>query len=162
MTEQENVQSSQPAETPLPSPHHRAWPTFLVGVLILLFGIAIGAGGARLLEGRKSRHWPRDRGKFPSHIASRLQADLGLTDAQTEKVKAIYAKQLDAMHEMRQDMLPKVKAHHEQLRTEIKEVLTVEQYAKWEEGFNALCRKMMGRSRGQRRHSKPPSPPEEP
>ena len=134
----------------------------MVGALILLFGIAIGAGGARVLEGRKSRHRPRDREKFPAHIASRLQADLGLTDEQAEKIKAIYAKQLDAMHEMRQEILPKVKVHHEQLRTEIKAVLTPEQFTKWEEGFNALCRKMMGRSWGQRRHSKPPPPSEEP
>lgn len=86
-----------------------------------------------------------------------LAADLNLTDAQREKLKPIWQEQMEKMRELwqdqtlsRQEKLEKFKAIQEEMEPKLKQILTAEQFEKWQKQRETLREQAKNR-RQQRR-----------
>ena len=148
MTDQAETPERADDQAPLPPPRQRTWPTMLLGAVILLCGIVIGAGATVLWF--KDREPRRTFGKPPGStaMAQHVQKVCDLTEEQTQKVEEIFGKHLREMMAMRHELQPKMASLHEQLRTDMKEVLTPEQFEKWHARFEAARKRATRMSPG--------------
>lgn len=126
--------SDTPDQPVLPAtalPRRQTALTMLLGAVILLGGIAMGLGAAMLWlkPNGPPPHIRRDRSA--AALAAEIAETCDLTDQQSEKVRQIVAKRLDALRDIRQDMSQQVLAQHAKLRQEMKDVLTPEQFERW-------------------------------
>lgn len=102
----------------------------VIGVLII--GVLIGVLGTYLYfidEIRRPDAEPRFR---PDAFVERLTEELDLTREQLDTIRAIGRKTRERADALHRDMLPRVRAHMEDARTEMEALLTAEQRAKFE------------------------------
>jgi len=106
----------------------------LLGVLLL--------GGAVCLPtvGRAGEKASGERGERLRERMQEVAAKLGLTDEQKEKLKPIIQTELEKLKELhadksltREQKIEKLKAIKAELAPQVKEILTPEQLAKWQE-----------------------------
>jgi len=104
-------------------------PIFLVAVvLVLAVGLA-WAGSDKAQSGKMT----------PAEKAAKLQAKLGLSDAQTEQVKSVmkeFAPRWDALkakHEGGADISAERKTLREEQQVRLKAIFTAEQWARYQE-----------------------------
>jgi len=125
---------------------------WILGGLILASGIGIGFGVAMLWRGTQ-RHLPPKA----DEIARQLGQKYALTNEQVSAVEKIFRVRHLEMGELREKMHEQRKAQIEKLKREIKEVLTAEQYVRWNKDFEEHHKRR--RRFGRRRHRPPPHQP---
>jgi len=116
----------------------------IVGLVILFCGLVIGAGGA--LMQMKDRVVPVGPRPPLDAIVGDIQARYDLTPEQTKKVEEVFGVQRKAMQTLFDQFGQKVDAEFQKLNVEMKDILSPEQYARWEQDFRNR------RERGPGRH----------
>lgn len=121
----------------------------VVGLVILFCGLVIGAGGA--LMQMKDRVVPAGPRPPLDAIVDDIKARYDLTPEQTEKVEEVFGTQRKTMQTLFDQFGQKIDAEFQKLNTEMKKILSPEQYARWEHDFKS-------RRRGPGRHGPGPGP----
>jgi hypothetical protein len=122
----------------LPPPARRAWPTVLLGLVILVCGAIIGAG-VFVLWFKDRLAWPPTPGEAAAaRIAADMRGRYDLSEEQARKVRDIMARHMEAIEVIRRSAHEKIAADHEKLRAEVREVLTPEQFEQWSARFEAM------------------------
>ena len=67
------------------------------------------------------------------HLPPDLDEELQLTDAQREKVEAIWRERAEAFEDLRREIHPRYRAELARMETEIAAVLDAEQKQRWQE-----------------------------
>jgi hypothetical protein len=113
--------------------------------VILACGIIIGSGAALL-------HFKDDivPNRLPPSgaIVRDMQARYDLTEEQTEKVDAVLAASRERMHTFFEGMREKMDAEFKELSSAMKDILTPEQFKRWERDFTSGRRRGPGRFGG--------------
>jgi hypothetical protein len=73
-------------------------------------------------------------------IVKDIQGRYDLTDEQTEKVKEIFSKRQETMHNLSEKIREQMDAEFKELSAEMKEILTPQQYEHWENDFKSRRR----------------------
>jgi hypothetical protein len=123
------------------------------GMILVISGTGIGAGGALLLrkppppppitDGSPGDPGPGVPNFDAGPIVQHMTRELNLTPDQAQQVKDAYGQSLTAVKALRADMIIKLTAEHEKLRAAMKKTLTDEQYARWDQRFEAMRTRMM-------------------
>jgi Spy/CpxP family protein refolding chaperone len=106
------------------------WAALALVFTLFVVGVCVGALGMHLYDA----HWKR--GPEPpggERFIARLERELNLTDEQRQRIDEIVEesrREGDALH---REMLPRVHEHMRATRQKIREVLTREQRARFEE-----------------------------
>ena len=110
----------------------------IVGAIILSCGIVIGSGMTLLrLKDRMMMRGPRPP---LMAIVEDIQTRYDLTPEQVEKVEEILGRRRETMHNQFEELRTKMEAEFQGLSAEMKEVLTAEQYERWENDFQSRRR----------------------
>lgn len=110
----------------------------IVGIIILSCGIVIGSGATLLhLKDRMIMRGPRP--PLPDIITD-IQSRYGLTQEQVEKVEDILGKGRETMRTLFEESRQKVEAEFQKISSEMKEILSPEQYEQWENDFKSRRR----------------------
>jgi hypothetical protein len=134
MTDQANA----PAGGPLPRRGPRTWVIVLVGLVIVASGAIIGAGTTVLVLRNRLIPPPPPGEKMASVAAEDVKDRYGLTDEQAGRVREVMTRRMEAIAAVREESREKVRAEHDKLRAEMKEILTPDQFARWETHFESL------------------------
>jgi hypothetical protein len=117
----------------------------VVAVVILVSGIGIGAGGTILaLKDRIVWHLPsppsdRPPGPRPDFdIVKQLSVQYGLSDEQTQQVKDVFAKRLEATRARWKELNTAEQAEREELVQDMKGILTPDQFERWRADFTRM------------------------
>jgi periplasmic protein CpxP/Spy len=117
--------------------------------------IALLLGGALSLQPTVRAEEPK-RGEAIRERLQEVGKELNLTDEQKEKLKPIFQAQAEKVKELRADTsltreqkIEKFKAIRDEIAPKVKEILTAEQFAKWEK-----IREQFREKAGQRRQQK--------
>ncbi len=131
MSEEKEMKETQ-VEAPPRAAKRSRWKFALLGLVILLCGMVIGAG-ITFHAGRvmMSRALSPDRG-MAEYVMKRLDRNLGLTDEQKSQVSRIVAQRVSAFRGILWETCPRVKEQVDLLHDEIAPLLTEEQKLKWE------------------------------
>jgi len=135
---------------PLPPPRSFPWRQLALGLVILLCGTAIGAGGALLLGRKALVHTIRSRDPNPRELTGRMGERLDLTAEQRKRVEAIVSERMGAVREIREETRPRIGEQMELMQKEVGEVLTTQQKAEWREWFSEVQRARPGPPSGWR------------
>ena len=99
---------------------------FLVGVLVGILGTHLHY--AKQLEGPR-----RPGGRSAQHFINRLERELDLTAEQRRRIDEIIQDSRAEGESIHHEMLPRVRAHMDQTRRHIRDVLTPEQQVRFDE-----------------------------
>ena len=149
MTERNTEISPSNLQLPVPR-KRRFWRALLLGMVILLCGMLIGAGVTVIVLQKFVLYAIHHPEEVPNRVAERLRNKLSLSDEQAKKVKAILTERQKAFLVLRRMARPKVERELERLREEVAAVLDENQARKWRKRFDRLRRQWMP----------PPPPPE--
>ena len=147
MVEEKNISKNATQSGSLPLRRHDKRNLSLLGMIILICGIIIGAS-ITFLCFKDRIVW--DRSRNASSIAGELQSKYDLTEQQAQQVQEIFTKRMEARQGLVEEMDQRMSAEREKLVIEMKEVLTPEQFSKWKEEFDA--------KKGKRSNSPRPRP----
>ena len=106
----------------------------VVAAVIFASGIVVGSGGTILLVKHRVL-WIQRHKKQASTIARNIQTRYGLSDEQTAKVEGIFSKAMEGRRTIRSEMLTKFDTERASLVSEMKTVLSAEQFDKWHIDF---------------------------
>lgn len=110
----------------------------IVGAVILFCGIVIGSGVTFLrFKDRMIMRGPRP--PLPD-IVEDIQSRYNLTQEQVEKVEGILEKGRETTHALSEEFRQKAEAEFQNISLEMKEILSPEQYARWENDFKSRRR----------------------
>ncbi len=132
----EEKKNAKPVEVPRSGLRNGRWTALLVllGAVILLCGLVIGSSGTVLVFRDKIT-----RGGPPFHeagfMARQIQNTYGLSKEQARKVEDIFSNSLQAMQKIREENERKLAETRDEMLSEMKKVLTAEQYARWRAEF---------------------------
>jgi len=138
MTDQASKPDVQPGAGHLPPRGRRTWPMVVLGLVIVVSGAVIGAGTTVLLLKDRLARPPSPGERSTDRIVEDLRGRYDLTDEQARKVREIMASSMDALEAIHRDAQSRAEASREKLRTEMKKVLTPEQFQRWELQFESL------------------------
>ena len=116
----------------------KRWRTFLVGVLILVCGVAIGTGGTVVVMKRIILDAIQHPEKVPQRITDRMRGKLGLTEDQAAKVKAILSDRQNKIQALLRQVRPEVDKEFEKAKEDVAAILKPDQAKKWRERFDRL------------------------
>ena len=119
-------------ESPIRGPTRRPrWRGVVLGLVILLCGIVIGAGAAAIIMPRQlSRDFAFSRQRAQAMMV-RTTEDLGLSPEQSRQVERIIAKRLRAVDGIRADNRARVQEQIELMKGEVMAVLDQRQAQLW-------------------------------
>lgn len=148
--------AQQQSETPHASAAHRPRLLFrpirgmqvLLAAVIFVSGAIVGGAGT-ILYLRQRMVWIRPNpGPSPPHIflLRHLISTLDLTEEQARQVEQMLDQSMQHMHEIVMQNRQHMEAKHEDLASKLKDILTPEQYQKWERDFSQMRRRF--RSKG--------------
>ena len=131
----------------------------LLGAAILLSGMGIGFGSAMVYLGGEKTVATTDE-KQPTNVAIAITKDAkdkcGLDEQQASKVRGLMLKRLEALKVIRTKAMDEMLVVHRAIREDMREVLTSDQFKRWEK-HNEEARKRSrfrhrpwGRPRSQR------------
>lgn len=100
------------------------------GLLIATFVFGALVGGAATSLADREGHRTRGNHPRPSYV-ERLGADLDLTDAQKDSVRAVLERHQPAMDSLWESIRPQFQSERQAIRTQINALLTPEQQAKY-------------------------------
>lgn len=106
----------------------------VVGMVILACGVIIGFSIAVLLYKNKIVPPPGPRPPTRAVIED-MEARYNLTPEQAKKVEAAFSKRRETLRTLFEEFRTKSEAEFKTLSTEIKKILTPEQYVRWEQDF---------------------------
>jgi hypothetical protein len=133
-----------PSPAPLPvQGKRRRLRSILLGMVILLAGIAIGSGVTLFVVHRLVLHAIHHPEEAPYKVSSRLQSKLDLTDAQTATIRDIVAGRQKHIQAIRREAQPKVQRELEAAREDIAAVLNPDQAKRFREQFDRLRNRWM-------------------
>jgi hypothetical protein len=120
--------------------HHRRqiYLQMVVGAIILLCGIVIGSG-ATFLHLKDRMIMRRPRPQLPD-VVEDIQSRYNLTDEQAEKVEDIFKKSRETMRTIFEESRKKTEAEFQKISVEMKGILTLQQYERWENDFKSRRR----------------------
>jgi hypothetical protein len=105
----------------------------IVGIIILSCGIVIGSGATLLhLKDRMIMRGPRPP---LNSIVEDIRARYDLTEEQSAQAEDILRKRQETMHTLFGEFREKIEAEFQELSMEMKEILSPEQYERWEHDF---------------------------
>lgn len=150
-------------ETP-PAPAKRMrLQAFAMLALAVVVGIMLGAAGEHL---RMSQRTP-DRREFrrgPDLLPPPWE-DIGLSETQRTQIEQILRSRRERTDSIMQEVLPQIRFHVDDVRTEIAQILTPEQLQQLDEAFSSMRRRgdsvgwRWGRRGGRRRGPQGGGPP---
>lgn len=138
----------------LPKPP-RAWLTLIVGGVLVLSGMVMGAGGTVLLVNDRLEQPDQAPKQFSRRLADRMTRDLGLTPEQESEIHTIFEKHQTEMHAVRKSVEQRIQDSFTTMRSEVNEILTPEQAKLWDERLREY-RKQDDRGRPPRHEGGPP------
>lgn len=115
----------------LPTPP-RAWLTLLMGGLLLVSGMVMGAGGSVLFLKHRFDQPNHEPKHFSDRLANRVTRDLDLSEEQSTKVREIFKAHQEEMHTIRLQIKDDIDSSFDDLKSEVEAVLTPDQIEKWE------------------------------
>jgi len=115
----------------LPTPP-RVWLTLLMGGILLVSGMVMGAGGSVLFLKHRFDQPDHEPKHFSDRLAKRMTRDLDLSEEQSEKIHSIFKAHQEEMHTIRLQIKDEIDTSFEGIKSEVKAVLTPEQIEKWE------------------------------
>lgn len=116
----------------------KRWRTFLLGVLILVCGIAIGTGGTVVLMKRIILQAIQHPEKVPQRITDRMRGKLDLTEDQAVKVKAILTERQKKIQALLRQIQPEVDKEFEKAKEDVAAILKPDQAKEWRDRFDRL------------------------
>ena len=146
--------TSETVRAEAPPRRRRTGLVLLLGAVILLSGIALGAGGAMLWLKPPE---PRSRGPgrhSADEIAACVAEQCGLDEEQTATIREVMARRLERLRAIHDDTAERILAEHDSLRQEMKAALTAEQFERWDEHFRGLQKRSPLVRRGRRGRSR--------
>jgi glycine/serine hydroxymethyltransferase len=114
--------------------------------VILASGIAIGAGGAILLA-KNNIIWVSHKHKDAAGITKEISTKYGLNQQQTKQVGEIINKAFEQRKLYDEEMDQKRDADAQILIADMKEVLTPEQFDRWNKDFQTMREKYKSRKK---------------
>jgi heavy-metal resistance protein len=102
------------------------------GLLVATFVLGALVGGAATSLADREGHRTRSSHPRPSYV-ERLGAELGLSEAQQDSVKAVLDRHQPAMDSLWESIRPQFQSERQAIRTQINALLTSEQQAKYAE-----------------------------
>ena len=176
MTQTTDPATPEPALPPRVQ-RKRASTALVLSVIVFVSGVGVGWGLTRMFHPRP----PAEAALRPDPplepMVAHLREELLLTDEQTHKVKEIYQSRFDALKKIRDEMAPRMNSEYDQLRQNMKGVLSSAQFERWGQRFDSVRGRMlppprreqgpMGdqlreRPRGEPGQELPPPPPDGP
>ena len=137
MSEGKEIKES-PMNTPSHTPKKSRWKLGLLGLVILLCGMVIGAGitfqaGHVMMFRAISRS-----GDMAERVTKHIDRDLDLTDGQRAQVAKIVAHRISTSKNILIDAYVRIEEEFELLHDEVAPILTEEQKFKWEKHYNKI------------------------
>jgi hypothetical protein len=129
-------ESSQPVRPMVP--RRKRWRSVLLGIVILLCGVVIGAGGAVIVIRHVVLHAIQHPEEAPQRITNRVRRMLDLSEHQAAEVKKILTERQKAIVGLRRQIQPQVEKELEKVKEDVAAVLKPEQAKKWRERFDRL------------------------
>jgi hypothetical protein len=114
------------------------WKMVLLGVVILLCGMVIGAGITFHVGNVMIFRAMSPGSGMGEHITKRINRDLRLTDEQRSQVAKIVAHRVAAVKSILMDAYPRIKDQFELFHDEVTPLLTEEQRLKWERHYQKM------------------------
>jgi hypothetical protein len=111
---------------------------FLLGLLILICGIAIGTGGTVVVMKHIILNAIQHSERVPQRITDRMRGKLGLTEDQAAKVKAILTERQKKIQALLRQVRPEVDKEFEKAKEDVAAILKPDQAKKWRERFDRL------------------------
>jgi hypothetical protein len=131
----------------LARPHYRKriiMTQAFVAIVIFLSGIIIGSTGTIVLLKNRGIWNPPRPPKPPqgmaAEIAHEIGSQYGLTDVQIKEVEKVFEKAGQSLESVRQEFENKMKAGEQQITTDMKSVLSPEQFTRWQHDFKSRLR----------------------
>ena len=141
------VESSQQSN---PHAHKSRRPQFslqiIIACVIFASGIIVGAGGTILLV-RHRVLWIHHYHKEAASITRQIKARYNLTEQQTKNVEDVFTKAIERKKAVRSQLQTKFDAEREKLVSEMKAVLTPQQFGKWHIEFQKRAERYKKRRR---------------
>jgi len=129
------------SEMPRMPVRHVPWVrSALLGIVILLCGAVIGGVVTAVMLKAPPEHGFGPPERLPQEIAGRMREKYRLSEEQTERIRAIFEEHAKRFAAIRAEVLPRIEAAHESLRSAVEEVLTPEQTRAWREEFESMRR----------------------
>jgi len=125
------------ARTRLLRSRRQIFVQILAATVILACGIVIGAGGALL---RLKENIVPNRVPPPGDVVEDMRARYDLTEEQAEKVKTALKESWERMRTIFQENREKMDAEFKNLSADMKQILTPDQFTKWESDIKARRR----------------------
>jgi hypothetical protein len=128
-----------------------------VAAVILVSGIAIGGGGTILAlkdriiprpiqeasaGGAVPMQDPNELGRHAGRIVERWQVDYGLSEEQTQRARQTLASEFATTAELHRKFQTAERTQREKFAQAIKEILTPEQYERWDGDFRRMVEHM--------------------
>lgn len=136
MNESVLQESSQPVQPS--APRRKRWRSVLFGIVILLCGIAIGAGGAVIVIRHVVLHAIQHPEEAPQRMTNRVRRMLDLSEHQAAEVKKILTERQKAILGLRRQIQPQVENELDKAKEDVAAILKPEQAKKWRERFDRL------------------------
>ena len=111
----------------------KRWRSFLLGILILVCGIAIGTGGTVVVMKHIILNAIQHPEKVPQRITDRMRGKLGLTEDQATKLKAILTERQKKIQALLRQVRPEVDKEFEKAKTFKDSVLITESALNYQE-----------------------------
>jgi uncharacterized membrane protein len=135
----EAPQPDEPLFPPAPAPpRSRVWPEVLLGLVILLCGIIIGAGGT-VLVGRVFLV-PGQPDRTSREIARHVSQRLDLSPDQQKQVRQIVRQHIERVNQIRESGRQEAEKELALMRDDVAKVLTPEQAQAWRTEFERVRR----------------------
>jgi len=112
--------------------------SFLLGLIVLVAGVAIGAGATYLYLSKPQESRVREPEIFAEHMLGRLSRDLDLTPEQREQLTPILREHHKQLSDLRASVRPQIVRQLEQMNSDIADVLTPEQAQLWRNKIQRL------------------------
>jgi exosome complex RNA-binding protein Rrp4 len=114
--------------------------------IVLISGIAIGAGGTILLA-KNGVLWISHKHRDAAAITKKISEKYGLNQQQTQQVGEIISKAFEQRKSDDEEMDQKRDAYAETVVAQMKEVLTPEQFERWNKDFQTMREKFKNRKK---------------
>ena len=115
----------------------------LLGILILISGMVIGAGMTAIIGRRMVMQFMDHPERLYTKTTDRLRKRLDLSDEQTEQVREIVETRLGSLIEIHRDVRPKVEEQLMLFRDEVTKILDEDQLDNWNKHFKNIERALL-------------------
>ena len=126
--------------------HKQIFLRIICAVIILASGILIGAGGTILLA-KYNVIWIDHDHKTPDEITKEITEKYGLNQDQTKRVEEIINRAFEQRKLDNEEMDKKRDAYVQITIAEMKDILTPEQFERWNNDFQAMREKFKNRKK---------------